>query len=244
MLAIKAPKSKTELRSFVGIINYYRDMWQGRAHMLAPLTKMYGIKAKFEWSEETQKDFDLVKEKIVPEAMLAHPDFSKPFDVHTDSSAYQLGGVVSQEGKSIAFFSKKLNSAQKNYPITEKELLSIVKILKEFKYLLLGNCIMIHTNHRNLTYPEMKHTCNRVLQQWLLLEEYGCNIKYIEGSKKLVGDALSRLEANLAEQKDYKSHLMKYVYIENVSEPIDMQVIAKMQLADERLQSMWKEFPG
>ena len=62
--------------------------------------------------------------------MLAHPDFLKPFDVHAISSAYQLGGVVCQGGKYIEFCSKKLNSAQKNYPITEKELLSIVKPLK------------------------------------------------------------------------------------------------------------------
>ena len=53
--------------------------------------------------------------------MLAHPDLSKPFDVHADYSAYQLGGVISQEGRHIAFFSKKLNDAQKNYLITDKD---------------------------------------------------------------------------------------------------------------------------
>ena len=232
MFAIKVPRSKTELRSVVGMINYYRDICQGRAHMLAPLTKMCVGKAKFEWSEETQKAFNLVKEKIVAEAMLAHPNCSKPFDVHTDSSAYQLGGVVSQEGKPIVFFSKKLNSAQKNYPITEKELLSIVEMLKEFKYLLLGNCITIHTDHRYLTYPETKHTCDRVLQQRLLLEEYGCDIKYIEGSKNVVADALSRLEANLVEPVINESHFTRYRYQENVSVPVDMKVIAKMQRAD------------
>ena len=75
MLAIKAPQSRTELRSFVGMINQYRDMWQGKAHMLAPLRKMCGSKSKFEWNDETQKAFDLVKENIANEAMLAHPDF-------------------------------------------------------------------------------------------------------------------------------------------------------------------------
>ena len=111
MLALKAPKNKTELTSFVGMINYYRGMWQGRAHMLAPLTKMCGSKEKFEWSTGAQEAFELVKNRISNEAMLVHPDFSKPFDVHADSSGYQLGGVVSQEGRPIVFFSKKLNSA-------------------------------------------------------------------------------------------------------------------------------------
>ena len=122
--------------------------------------------------------------------MLVHPDFSKPFDVHTDSSGFQLGGVLSQEGKPIAFFSKKLNEVQKRYPITEWELLSIVEILKEFKYLLLGNRITIYTDHKNLTFDNTTQTCDRVLRQWLVLEEYGADIKYIPGEKNVVADAL------------------------------------------------------
>ena len=81
--------------------------------MLAPLTKMCGSKEKFIWNESVQKSFELVKKRIANEAILAHPDFSKPFDVHADSIKYQLGGVVSQENRPITFFSRKLNSAQK-----------------------------------------------------------------------------------------------------------------------------------
>ena len=88
--------------------------------MLAPLTRMCGSKLKFEWNEFAQKAFDLVKSRIANDALLAHLNFSKPFDVHADSNAYQLGGVVSQEERPITFFSKKLNAVQKNYPITEK----------------------------------------------------------------------------------------------------------------------------
>ena len=103
MLALSPPKNKTELRGFVGMINYYRDMWKGRSSMLAPLTSMCGKNEKFEWTPQMQEAFELVKTKILNEAMLAHPDFSKPFNVHTDSSDYQLGGVISQGGKPIAF---------------------------------------------------------------------------------------------------------------------------------------------
>ena len=107
----------------------------------------------------------MVKTKISNEAMLAHPDFSKPFNMHTDSSDNQLGGVISQEGKPIAFFSKKLNQAQKKYPITEKELLSVMETLKEFRYLLLGNSVTVYTDHKHLTYNDTKHTFDRVLRQ-------------------------------------------------------------------------------
>ena len=84
--------------------------------------------------------------------MLAYPDFSKPFQMHTDASHYQLGAVISQEGKPIAFYSRKLNDAQTRYTTTERELLSIVETLKEYRNILMGHCIEVFTDHKNLTY--------------------------------------------------------------------------------------------
>ena len=72
--------------------------------------------------------------------------------MHTDSSALQLGAVISQDDKPIAFYSRKLNSAQNYYTTTECKLLSIVETLKEVKNILLGKQIKVYTNHKNLTY--------------------------------------------------------------------------------------------
>jgi len=69
---------------------------------------------------------------VSKEVILAYPDWTQPFVIHTDASDFQLGAVISQNNKPIAFFSRKLNSAQRNYTTTEKELLSIVECLKEF----------------------------------------------------------------------------------------------------------------
>jgi hypothetical protein len=69
---------------------------------------------------------------------LAFPDFSQPFKIHTDASALQLGAVVAQNNKPIAFFSRKLNPAQRRYTTTERELLAIVETLEEFRTILLG----------------------------------------------------------------------------------------------------------
>ena len=76
--------------------------------------------------------------------ILAYPDFSKPFQIHTDASHYQLGAVIAQEGKPIAFYSRKLNDAQTRHTTTERELLSIVETLKEYRNILLGHEIEVN----------------------------------------------------------------------------------------------------
>ena len=83
---------------------------------------------------------------------MGYPDFNAPFEIHTDASKLQLGVFISKKGKPIAFYSRKMNSAQQNYTTTEKELLSIVETLKEFCNILLGHQITVYTDHKNITY--------------------------------------------------------------------------------------------
>ena len=83
--------------------------------------------------------------------MLAFPDVSQPFEIYTDASNLQLDAVVAQNKKSIAFFSRELNPAQRcYYTTTERELLAIVETLKEFRTILLGHKITVYTDHKNL----------------------------------------------------------------------------------------------
>jgi len=84
--------------------------------------------------------------------VLAYPDFNKPFQINNDANHYQLGAVVSQDGKPIAFCSHKLNPAQTRYTTTERELLSIVETLKEYRNVLLGQEIEVFSDHKNLVY--------------------------------------------------------------------------------------------
>ena len=85
-----------------------------------------------------------------------------------------------------------MNSAQQNYTTTEKELLSIVETLKEFRNILLGHQIMVYTDHKNLTYKCFN--IERVMRWRLIIEEFGPELKYIQGEKNVVADALSRIE--------------------------------------------------
>jgi transposase InsO family protein len=189
---IASPKNKKELRSFIGVVNYYRDMWVRRSHLLAPLAALTSKKAKWKWTEEHENAFRKMKAVISREVMLAYPDFSKPFEIHTDASHTQLGAVISQDGKPIAFYSRKLNPAQTRYTTTERELLSIVETLKEYRNILLGHEIIVYTDHKNLVYKHFN--TERVMRWRLIIEEFGPELRYIKGSRNVVADALSRLD--------------------------------------------------
>ena len=150
VLKIAEPKTRKELRSFIGVVNYYRDMWVRRSHVLAPLAALTSKTTKWKWEPRHQKAFAMAKRVIAKETLLACHNFNEPFQIHTDASHYQLGAVVSQEGKPIAFYSRKLNPAQTRYTTTERELLSAAETLKEYRNMLLGQQIEVFTDHKNL----------------------------------------------------------------------------------------------
>ena len=147
-----ALSTRKKLRSFLGLVNYYRDVVRQRSDISAPLTRLTSTKIPFKWTKVEDEAFHKLKLAISKEILLNYPDFSKEFEIHTDASDKQLGAVLAQEGKPIAFYSRRLTSAQQKYTVTERELLAIVKTLKEFRSILLGQKIAVHTDHQNLTY--------------------------------------------------------------------------------------------
>ena len=192
IMNIAEPKTRKQLRSFLGVVNYYRDMWIKRSHVLAPLSALTSKNVKWRWEDKERAAFNMAKRIIAREVMLAYPDFSKPFQIHTDASHYQLGAVISQNGKPIAFYSRKLNDAQTRYTTTERELLSIVETLKEYRNILMGHEIEVYTDHKNLTYKQFN--TERVMRWRLLIEEFGPKLTYIKGERNIVADFLSRME--------------------------------------------------
>ena len=108
---MKPPSNATELRTFIGMITYYRDMWPRRSHILASFTSLSGLpkKAKTDWTNELDLAFKRVKAIIVQDVLMTFPNHNKDFDVYTDSSDYQLGSCIMQDGKPVAYYSKKNN---------------------------------------------------------------------------------------------------------------------------------------
>ncbi len=204
---LNLPNNVKELRDFLGMVQYYQDMWARRSEMLPPFTDLVGEcretkttrmnktkRKSWWWDLIHQQVFDNVNAAIAKETILAYPDFSKPFEIYTDASSMQLGAVITQDNRSIAFFSRKLSKTQQKYSVTKIELLAIVETLKEFKGMLWGQDIKVYTNHKNLTRDALGLTSDRVYRWWLLLEEYAPEIIYIKGIHNAVADAILQLE--------------------------------------------------
>ena len=197
------------------MVQYYRDLWQKRSHILAPLTDPVGgsndKKKKLNWTKECEEAFQQIKKLVIQDTLLAFPNFTVKFVIHTDASDMQLGAVISQNGRPIAFYSRKLNSAQRRYTTTERELLSIVECLREFKNILLGYEIEIWTDHKNLTHETTLMSSDRVMRWRLIIEEYGPTLKYIEGESNVVADALTRLPMSNSPEEQSTNQLQARV---------------------------------
>ncbi len=205
ILAIKPPTGVKQLRHFLGMVQYYYGIWARRNNMLAPLTSLVGergqtktTKAKgtkkvpWHWDEVHQRAY--VKATIAKDVVLAYPDLSKVFEIYTDASSKQLGAVITQDNRPIAFFSQKLSNMQHKYSVTKIELLAIVKTLKEFKGMLWGQNIKVFTDHANLMRDAQGLTSDRVYRWRLLLGEYRPKIIYIKGIHNTVADTVLQLE--------------------------------------------------
>jgi hypothetical protein len=126
ILAIKPPTGVKQLRHLLGMVQYYRDLWARWSDMLAPLTSLVGEcgqtkttkvkgtkKVPWNWNEVHQRAFNHVKATTAKDVVLAYPDYSKVFEIYTDASSKQLGAVITQDKRPIAFFSQKLSNTQR-----------------------------------------------------------------------------------------------------------------------------------
>ena len=145
--------------------------------------------------------------------------------------------MISQNNQPIAFYSHKLAPAQTRYTTTERELLSIVETLKEFRNILLGQEIKVYTDHKNLTYKNFN--TERVMRWRLIIEEFGPELIYIPGQSNIVAKALSRLPIENDNQLD-QNNIEEYLALDDddlpaSALPISFQTILKHQQKDKNL---------
>jgi len=202
------PSNVKEVQSFIGLCNYYRIFINNFAKIADPIHKLMRKNVIFYWGPEQQKAFDDLKKQFTSAPILRHADGNKPFIVETDASNFAVGAILSQEfdGKThpIAFLSKSLSGAQRNYPIYDKELLAIITALKAWRHFLEGarHPFTIYTDHKNLTFPRKPEMLSQRHIRWnMFLSRFNFNIVFRAGRKSGKPDLLSR-RSDLAENPE------------------------------------------
>lgn len=202
------PRTATEIKSFLGLVGYYRKFIKDFSKLTQPLTSCLKKKNKIDHTKQEYIDaFEKCKELLTNAPLLQFPDFSKPFVLTTDASNYAVGAVLSQgavgSDKPIAYASRTLNDAESRYSTIEKELLAIVWATKHFRPYLYGNKFTIYTDHRPLAWLNSIKEPNSKLTRWKLrLEEFDYNIVYKNGKQNSNADALSRIKVNVLGSDD------------------------------------------
>ena len=149
------PRNISELRSFLGLASYYRRYIYQFADIAAPLNNLTNKGVTFMWDNTCQSAFEALKRKLTEVPVLAYPSFSptaNQFQLHTDASATGLGAVLEQGGKVVAYASRTLTQAERNYSVIQRECLAIIYALKQFRHYLLGRQFMLLTDHAPLQW--------------------------------------------------------------------------------------------
>jgi hypothetical protein len=195
------PECVKDVRAFLGLTGYYRRFVEGYSAIAAPLSDLTHKDTPFVWSEKEMAAFTQLKQSLVQAPTLATPDNTKPYVLHTDASGYAVGATLSQDfglGRGlqpVAFMSKKMGPAQRNYAVHEWELLAIVEALRAWRCYLYGSThpVEIFTDHHSLQYINTQPNLSARQCRWVeLLQDYTFKIRHIHGDRNVAADALSR----------------------------------------------------
>jgi hypothetical protein len=157
------------------------------------MIKLLEKEVKFEWRPQCKEAFLTLKKLLTTAPVLAQPDIEKPFDVYCDASGMGIGGVLMQDGRTIAYASQQLRCHEEHYPTHDLELLAAMHTLKVWRHYLLGNLVHICTDHKRLKYLFTQLDLNMRQRRWLeLIKDYELEVHYHPGKANVVADALSR----------------------------------------------------
>jgi len=219
LVAFKKPTSHKEMKSFLGLANWFRDHVRDYSDLTRELhegIKDYHRKKSYLWTAKRSEDFNKLKQRISESQMLFFPDKDWPIHLHTDASDFGIGAFLFQEKsgqtRPIAFMSQKLTATQQRWSTAEKECFAIVQALHKFDYLLSDVTFSLKTDHRNLTFLN-QGLSSKVLRWKLMIQKYDFKLEYIPGETNIQADAFSRADFNhLTILNDYHIQSMMQRY--------------------------------
>ena len=199
MYNYKLPKTKTQLRAFIGLASFYNKFVKNFANysaLLSPCTSKLAP-GVVEWSEERLEAFNFLKGVLVGVCVLSCPSSEDYYTLHTDASGLGVGATlnVTRRGEVLpcGYYSKQLQGAQKNYSATELEGLAVFKAIHHWDHFLYGRKFTVMTDHKALVYLLKAKRLNKRLHGWMLkLLDFQFEIVYKPGSTNQDADGLSR----------------------------------------------------
>ena len=199
------PDTVKNLRQFLGMLNFYRRFIPNAAQLQAPLNDHLqdNVKGKtpVNWTAESVQAFEACKESLAQATLLAHPKPDAPLALFTDASDFTVGAALQQyvDGawEPLAFFSKKLSSAERKYATYDRELLAIYLAIKHFRHMVEARHFTVFTDHKPITFAFRQKSSQCSPRQFRYLDfisQFSTDIRHIAGKDNIVADTLSRIE--------------------------------------------------
>ncbi|GJT21151.1 retrovirus-related pol polyprotein from transposon 17.6 [Tanacetum coccineum] len=231
------PTKVTELRSFLGLVNYYRRFIMGYSAIASPLKNLLKKNKAWIWDEECQAVFESLKKAVIEEPVLRLPDVTMPFELHTNASDFAVGGVLMQDGHPIAFESQKLNETERKYTVQEKEMTVVIHCLRIWRHYLLGLRFVIKTDNIATSYFQTQKKLSPKQARWQdFLAGFDYQLEYKPWKANVVADALSRKAEFTAITQD--QFFLQYRIKEGLEhEPLAKKIIALAK--DGRTRRFW-----
>ncbi|XP_078236027.1 uncharacterized protein LOC144584230 [Pogona vitticeps] len=194
------PNTKKKVKSFLGLVGYYRKFIPRFSEIAAPLTDLTRKKAddRIPWTSDCEEAFQRLKQALINYPVLRAPDFDREFIIYTDASNSGVGAVLCQEDENgdqhpVSYLSRKLQKGERHLATVEKECLAIVYAIQKAKPYIWGRHFILCTDHSPLQWLKTMKTHNSKLMRWALnLQDYDFEVKVVRGSVNCVADALSR----------------------------------------------------
>ena len=186
------PQSLFDIRSFHGLAQFYRRFIRNLSSLASPLTNLFR-QNQFEWTPAAERTFLQLKIALTTASVLRLPDFSKLFDVATDTSGTGVGPVLSQDSHPVSYFSEKLNDAKGRYSNYDRELFAVIQALKFWRHYLLYRDFTLYSDHDALRFLHSQKKLSARHGRWTeFLQEYTFSLHHRPGRDNKVADALSR----------------------------------------------------
>ncbi|CAK1549412.1 unnamed protein product [Leptosia nina] len=217
------PRTQKNVRQFLGKINFYNEYIPKGAIILEPLHNLLRKNQKFIWDHNCQRAFDTIKSLLCSQPILEIFDSNLPINIYTDASIEGVGAILKQiqlngKEKPVAYFSKKLNTAQKKKKAIYLECLAIKEAVRYWQYWLIGKSFTVYTDHKPLENMNLKSRTDEELGDLVYyLSQYDFKIIYSPGKNNLEADCLSRNPVlGIEENRDEQLKVVNFIECDDI----------------------------